>query len=288
MRTPEIVAYWVALVALAAGSVTIFAGLIWKRQNWVTAATWLGVVALIAQTVAIALRWQASGHFPYIGHYENALVGSWAMTAACLAMVWRNRSLALIAAVVFPTVLLTMGYSLTEFTSPGPVTPPYQSFWLAIHVTFANITYATYSVVAGLGLAVLLRSRAERRGTERTGVPSWVPPSERIDEMSLKLVAFGFFNNAIMIASGAIWAHRLWGSYWSWDPVETWSLLTWLAYAFYMHARLTLGWKGERLAWVSLAALVGVLMAFWGVQLAPTSFHLFRDLGSGMMESRPM
>lgn len=289
MSTTEIAVYWGAIVMFVIATVMIFAGLVWKKQSWVDRASRVAFIGLIAQCVAVGLRWGAAGHFPYIEDYENILVGSTVMIAAYLLIVWRNRSLSLVGAVVLPVVLVTMGYGLTQATPPGPVTPPYQSFWLAVHVTFAWITYAAYSTVAGLALALILRVRAEKLGKESSGVPSWVPPSDQIDDISLKIVAFGFLNNAVMIASGAIWAHRLWGAYWSWDPVETWSLLTWLAYGFYMHARLTLGWRGVRLAALALFALFGVLMTFWGVQLAPTSYHLFRDIGSGMIDSsRPM
>lgn len=281
------VLYWSAIAALAVGSVAVIAGLVFKHERWVGWSMWAALVAAIVLAGAIVVRWSQTGHFPYIEDFENVLVGAFAMIAAYLGVVWRRRDLAIAGAVVLPAVLLTLGYGLTQTTEMSPVTPPYQSFWLVVHVTFAWITYATYSTVAGLALALIVRSRAERQGKESSGVPSWVPPSGEIDELSLKLVAFGFLNNAIMIASGAIWAYRLWGSYWSWDPVETWSLLTWLAYGFYLHARLTLGWRGTRLAWVALFALFGVLMTFWGVQLAPTSYHLFRNIGNGML-SRPM
>jgi len=285
----EAIFFWLSIGFYVAATVAIFAGTIWRREQWVRNSLILSAAGLVAQAGSIAVRWYEAGHFPYIKAYENVLVGAFVMVAAYVAIAYWRKSLAFIGVLVLPVVLLTLGYGYTQAEAAGPVTPPYQSFWLVVHVTFAWITYAAYSVVAGLAVALLMRQRAERKGTEKTGVPSWVPPSDQIDELSLKLVAFGFLNNAVMIASGAIWAYRLWGSYWSWDPVETWSLLTWLAYGFYLHARLTLGWKGARLAWVALFALFGVLMTFWGVQLAPTSYHLFRDLGNGMIgASRPM
>jgi cytochrome c-type biogenesis protein CcsB len=277
-----------AIATYGLATLVIFSGVAFGRKPWLERAHLIAAAGLLAHAVAVVARWAASGHFPYIEAYENVLVGSFAMTVVYVALVVARRDLALTGALVLPVVLLTMGYGLTQAGEPGPVTPPYQSAWLIIHVTFAWVTYAAYSAVAGLALAVLVRRRAERHGREASGVPAWVPPSQQIDELSLKLVAFGFLNNAVMIASGAIWAYRLWGSYWSWDPVETWSLLTWLAYGFYMHARLTLGWRGERLAWVAIFALFGVLMMFWGVQLAPTSYHLFKDIGGTMMQSRPM
>lgn len=285
MIRSEIIAYWVMVGLYTVATVTIFFGVLFKKRAWVDGSLAITAAGFVAELVTIGLRWQASGHFTYVSAYENILTGSAFIILGYLLVAWRWRQLSFIGALIMPVVLLTLGYGLTQSTPPGPVTPAYQSGWLVVHVTFANITYATYCVVAGLAVAQLVRLRAEKRGTAATGVPSWVPSSERIDDLSLKLVAFGFLNNAVMIASGSIWAYRLWGSYWSWDPVETWTLLTWLAYGFYMHARLTLGWKGARLAWVALFALFGVMMSFWGVQLFPTllaagtpSQHIFRNM----------
>lgn len=285
----EAIAYWVAVAALGVASIATFAAVVWKRSEWLDRAWIVAFVSLVALGATIGIRWHESGHFPYIEQYENVLVGAFAMVLAYLLVSWKRHELRVSGALVLPVALISLGYGLTAVTSPGPVTPPYQSLWLVVHVTFAWFSYAAYTVVAGLAAALLLRLRAEKRGTEARLVPSWIPSSEKIDDLSLKLVAFGFLNNGIMIASGAIWAYRLWGTYWSWDPVETWSLLTWLAYGLYLHARLTLGWRGKRLAWLALFALFGVMMTFWGVQLAPTSYHLFRDLGRGRIgTSRPM
>lgn len=289
MTTPEAISIWVAITCYMAGTILIFAGMVFKRSKWVDLAASFALFGLAAQAVAIGARWMSSGHFPYIEDYENVLVGTFAMVLAYLILTRLRKGLALAGALVLPVVLLTLGYGLTQAAPPSPVTPPYQSGWLVVHVTFAWITYALYSAVAGLAIVYLIRDRAARQGREATGIPAWVPSSDEIDDLSLKLVALGFLNNAVMIASGAIWAYRLWGSYWSWDPVETWSLLTWLAYGLYMHARLTLGWRGRRLAYLALFALFGVLMTFWGVQLAPSSYHLFRQMGTGtgMGQSRP-
>jgi cytochrome c-type biogenesis protein CcsB len=284
----EEVLFWVVVAAYTASTIAMFTGLAFRRQQLVERVFMVVSGGLVAHLLVIIVRWQASGHFPYMQEYENVLVGSAAMVLVYVVLVALRRNLSIVGALVLPVVVLTLGYGLTQFTAPGPVTPPYQSGWLVVHVTFAWITYAAYSAVAGLAVSLLVRARAERRGVEARGIPSWVPPSEVIDDLSLKLVALGFLNNAVMIASGAIWAYRLWGSYWSWDPVETWSLLTWLAYGLYLHARLTLRWKGERVAWIALLALVGVMMAFWGVQLAPSSYHLFRDIGgSSLQMGRP-
>lgn len=283
----EVAAVWAAIVIYVIGTVLMFAGLVFKNRRLVELAVLAAYAGLVAQAVAIGARWAASGHFPYIEDYENVLVGTFAMVLAYVILARLRKGLEVAGALVLPVVLLTLGYGLTQIAPASPVTPAYQSGWLAVHVTFAWITYALYSAVAGLAIVYLIRARAEKQGREAKGIPAWVPPSSDIDDLSLKLVALGFLNNGVMIASGAIWAYRLWGSYWSWDPVETWSLLTWLTYGLYMHARLTLGWRGARLAYLALFALFGVLMTFWGVQLAPSSYHLFRQMGSSLTQSRP-
>lgn len=286
----EMAAYWVGILCVAAASILATFGLIWRREKSLVRAWWAGLAGSVALAAAIGIRWVGAGHFPYITPYENVLVGAFSMVVGYLLISLRWTNLRVAGALVLPVTLLSLGFGLTQDITRGPLTPPFQSSWLVIHVTFAWVTYSAYTVVAGFALALLLRERARRKGTEAK-LPSWIPEGERLDDLSLKLVAFGFLNNGVMIASGAIWAYRLWGKYWSWDPVETWSLLTWLAYGLYLHARLTLGWRGKRLAWLALFALFGVMMTFWGVQLAPTSYHLFKNIGSGKLgttTSRPL
>ncbi|MCL4079182.1 cytochrome c biogenesis protein CcsA [Coriobacteriia bacterium Es71-Z0120] len=287
MNALEATTFWIAIALYAVGAVAIIAALSFKKPALQTAALAATGAGLAAHSVAIVARWVAAGHFPYIEDYENVLVGAFVMVLAYFVVALRFRGTALAGVLILPVTLVTCGYGITQAGPAGPVTPPYQSGWLVVHVTFAWITYAAYSTVAGLAAVHLIRRRAERRG-QPDGLPPWLPSAERIEELTLPLVAFGFLNNAVMIASGSIWAYRLWGSYWSWDPVETWSLLTWLAYGFYLHAKVTLKWSADRLAWLALFCLFGVMMVFWGVQLVPTSYHLFRNIGSGMPRlSRP-
>lgn len=287
MSTIEATAFWVAIALYVIAAVAIIGALTFKKTGLQTAALTATAAGLAAHAAAIVARWSVAGHFPYIEDYENVLVGAFVMVLAYFVLSIVYRGAALSGVLILPVTLVTCGYGITQAGPAGPVTPPYQSGWLIVHVTFAWITYAAYSTVAGLAAVHLIRRRAERRDRlER--LPSWLPSPERIEDLSLPLVAFGFLNNAVMIASGSIWAYRLWGSYWSWDPVETWSLLTWLAYGFYLHAKITLKWKADRLAWLALFCLFGIMMVFWGVQLVPTSYHLFRNIGAGMPRlSRP-
>lgn len=275
----EALTFWaaVALYALAAAVYVVAAATGGRRA--IAVGTAVATSAFALHTASILVRLAASGRLPFAEDYENALAGGWTIMAAFLVMslVWPKMRIA--GALVLPVVLVTLGFGATSPTAITPLTPAYRSGWLAVHVSFAWLSYACYSCVAGLAAVVLLRAR---RGTPLGAVESYLPSPAEIDDVSVRLVGIGFLANAIMIVTGAIWGYRLWGSYWGWDPVETWSLITWLAFGLYLHLRLTLGWSGPKLAWVALGGLIGVLMAFWGVQFAPSTFHLFRDLGGSV------
>lgn len=281
MSIYQTLSFWATVVVYLVAIFMVFAGIAWRNTARMERGTNIAILGgITAQTIALAVRWVEAGHFPYVGNYEGALFGSWALILFFGLLVRYRPETRIGSVVVLPALIVTLGWGLTHMDAVGPVTPVYQSPWLITHFTFAWTTYAVYLVVASLAVAQLIRIRAEERGRELTGPLASIPSRQRIDEISLPLVGFGFLNNALLLVTGAIWANRLWGQYWGWDPVETWSLLTWLGYGLYLHARLTLGWTGKRLAWIAIIALFGISMATWGVQFAPNTYHLFQDLGA--------
>lgn len=277
MVTAETASFWIAVVLYAVATVLSSAGLAFSRESVARASFVVTVSAFAAHSVSIVLRWVSTGRLPYVQDYENALSGTWAIVFVYLLISFIYPRTRVSGVVVLPFVLLTVGYGLLVPAEAGPVTPAYRSVWLVVHVLFAWATYAGYVAAASLAGIELLKTR--RHAPPPDSLLGRAPEPERLSELTFRLVAFGFIVNAAMIATGAIWAYELWGSYWRWDPVETWSLLTWLAYAFYLHAHTTLGWRGRKLAWIAFLSLFGVMMSFWGVQLLPSSYHLFRDLG---------
>ena len=150
-----------------------------------------------------------------------------------------------------PLVVLLMGFGVTRNPTLGPLAASLRSGWLVVHVFFAWLAFGAYGLAAPLQLV-------------------------RLDELIFRWILFGFIADTVMIASGAIWARDLWGSYWSWDPVETWSLLSFLVYGLVLHLRKTLGWRGRRIAWIVVGAIVTVIVTFWGVNLVMQgSAHVF-------------
>lgn len=278
--TAESLTFWVAVVLYALATIVSVAGVAFSREKLTNIAFAVTIGAFASHTASIVFRWISIGRLPYVQDYENALSGTWAIVLLYLIVTFVVPRVRIASVVVLPMVVLTVGYGLTVPSTPGLVTPAYKSLWLVIHVLFAWATYAAYVSAASLAGIELLKSG--KKPLRQGSLLARTPGSEQLGELTFRLVVFGFVVNAAAMASGAIWAYELWGSYWRWDPVETWTLLTWLAYAFYLHAQVTLGWRGRRLAWVVLFALFGVMMTFWGVQLVPSTYHLFRNIGSGM------
>lgn len=275
MAPAEAVLFWVALAlyALCAGAA---AYAVVFRNERVLDGLWVPVgIGWLAHTGAIASRYLAQGHLPWSGDYENGLFGSWFIAACTLWVMARRRPMRVIAAGTLPVALLIMGFGVMRGADLVPMAASLRSFWLYVHVLFAWLSFGAYTLAVGSGAVYLLKSRNESRASKNPTYEKF-PPLERLDELTFRYIVFGFITDAVMIASGAIWAKDLWGSYWSWDPVETWSLVSWLLYGLVLHLRLILGWRGRRMAWLAIGAIVSVLIAFFGVTfVVDSSNHIF-------------
>ncbi len=258
MRALEGIALWTAIAGYALGFVLSSAALLFRREGLRAAGGWLAAVAVAAHATALAARWIATGHAPVMGVYENSLAGALFLPVIFFAASRRFPPARRAAPVVLAATLLLVGNGLMGGSERLALEPPYRSGWLAVHVTFAWLAFGSYLVASALAGWYLW--------VTRPGVA--VPEPDRrgaLDELAAKLVAFGFVADSIMIASGAIWAHGLWGRYWAWDPIETWSLVTWLVYGVNLHLRFTLGWSGRRASWLALVSVASVIVTFFGL-----------------------
>jgi cytochrome c-type biogenesis protein CcsB len=258
--------FWACLIIYAIMVAAQLYGLIFGKPKWVRAAPYGVAAGLALHTIVIAWRWIETGHVPTIGDFENGLMGGWFIVVMTLAASWKRQPV--LAAATLPFALLIMGGGALSDTSPRPMVAALQSFWLYIHIFFAWLAYGAYTVACGAAIVYLARSG--KKATTPADVLT------RNEELMFRSTVFGFITDAVMIAAGSIWAKNLWGSYWSWDPVETWSLLSWLIYGVALHLRVTLGWGGRRFAWILVFAIIGVLVSFWGVNLVMEgSEHIF-------------
>ncbi|MDP4160230.1 MAG: c-type cytochrome biogenesis protein CcsB [Bacillota bacterium] len=243
-------------------------------------ATFLTVIAVIANAIAIVLRMITSGHPPLSNGYEFLLTFCLGIMAVYLFAEFRYKLRAL-GAFVIPVPFLLLMFIIM---SMGPeeriaqaVPPALKSQWLTFHVVTAMFAYGAFAVSFGIGIMYLLKLSKEDNGKKSNskGIVSRFPSLDVLDELSYKVVGFAFPLLTLCIITGAIWANYAWGTYWSWDPKETWSLITWIIYAAYLHARLMYGWKGKRAAWMAVFGFVAVLFTFFGVNYFLPGLHSY-------------
>ncbi len=206
-------------------------------------------------TGALAFRWVAAGHGPFANMYEFSLAFVWGTLAAHLYFEFRYglRSLAIL---VLPVCLGMFAYASTVPSEIDPLVPALQNnLLLSIHVAVAIAAYGAF--VLSFAAAVLFIANRDDRF-------NWLPSRAMLDEVGYKAVMFAFPLLAMVVIMGAVWAKVAWGTYWSWDPKETASLVTWLIYGGYLHARVVRGWKGQRSAYLLIVGFGAVLFTYFG------------------------
>jgi cytochrome c-type biogenesis protein CcsB len=237
---------------------------------------------LLAQTVAIALRWKESydmgvGHAPFSNLYESVVFFSWTIVLiyALLDIKYKYR---VIGAFVMPFALLGMAWAqLGMNNSIEPLVPALQSNWLLYHVVTCFLGYAAFAVACGISIMYLLKAGSEESadGKAGSGLLAMFPPTKVLDDLNYRSIMVGFPLLTLGIITGAAWANYAWGTYWSWDPKETWSLIVWFVYAAFLHARITKGWVGKRAAWLSIIGFAATLFCYLGVNLFLSGLHSY-------------
>lgn len=266
----EVLFMWGAVTCYAASAVLFVVGLVFSKPRLLSLALWVGAAGLVPHTVAIAGRWVRVDHGPYLGFYEVVSSYAYVTVLALLVIVQRFKTLRIAGVVVMPIAFLMLGGAMLAPRAGLEVTAQLASWWLTIHVAFAKLSYGAFIAAMVLAVVYLTRDRMQGRIAE---LATRLPAADAIDDLAYRFVAVGFIFLGIMIAAGAIWANEAWGRYWAWDPIETWSLISWLVYAAVLHARLTLGWRGRRFAWAATAALPIILFALIGVPVVYNSIH---------------
>jgi cytochrome c-type biogenesis protein CcsB len=247
----------------------------------------------------LVLRWWESGHFPISNLYESLCFLAWGCTLVQL-LVERSWPSPLVPAAATPMALGCVAFA--SFALPerlqeaSPLVPALRSSWLVMHVSVIMLSYAALLVGSLLSVAVLLvdregvlELRSSSIGSGGYRQASAVAAgggelelssgnfrlSEQLDSLSYRTITVGFLLLSVGLVSGAVWANEAWGSWWSWDPKETWALICWLVYAAYLHTRLIRGWQGRRPAVVAAIGLVVIAVCYIGVNLLGIGLHSY-------------
>jgi len=259
--------------------------LVFKAPRLGTVATLFTLAAWLIQTAGLGVRWVESyqmgfGHAPLTNMYESVVFFSWTIIILYLAIEWKFKT-KIIGAFAVPFAFLAMAYASfsTDINKAiSPLVPALQSNWLIAHVITCFVGYAAFAVAAALGIMYLVKNSSKNEEPQSTGIVNSLPPLKTIDDLIHKTMVFGFIWLTAGIITGAIWANSAWGTYWSWDPKETWSLITWFVYAITLHARYTRGWSGTKIAFLAIFGFIAVLFTYYGVNFILSGLHSY---GSG-------
>ena len=267
-----------------------------QRRNGVVQL--LVAVANLLLTAQLVLRWWESGHFPISNLYESLCFLAWACTLTQL-LVERSWPSPIVPAAATPMGLGCIAFASfalpDQLQSSAPLVPALRSSWLVMHVSVIMVSYAALLVGSLLSLAVLLTDRGESLELRSSSIGSGgfrqaatagmntplqlksvqFSTGEQLDNLSYRTITVGFLMLTVGIVSGAVWANEAWGSYWSWDPKETWALICWLVYAAYLHTRLSRGWQGRRPALLAVIGLVVIAVCYIGVNLLGIGLHSY-------------
>ncbi|MCL2790442.1 MAG: c-type cytochrome biogenesis protein CcsB [Desulfobulbus sp.] len=275
--------FGIAMIAYLLAAAFYLGLFLFKTERIGLIGTLLTLAGICAQTAAIGLRWHESyqmgiGHVPLTNMYESLVFFSWCTACFYLALEYRFKTRVM---GVFVMACVTAAMAYASFSDRidskiSPLIPALQSDWLIAHVVTCFIGYAAFAVAGALGLLYLIRQAAGNR-PERSGpsLADTLPSLRVIDDLTHKTIVFGFIWLSAGIVTGAVWANEAWGTYWSWDPKETWSIITWFLYAMTLHARFTRGWQGQRIAWLAMLGFVAVFFTYFGVNFLLSGLHSY-------------
>ncbi|MFC1713885.1 cytochrome c biogenesis protein [Candidatus Poribacteria bacterium] len=230
-----------------------------KNEKIGKTATWLLVIGIAANTVALIFRTVEVKHAPFVTTYEAMVFWAWLIALVYLVLQFKFH-IRVLGALVTPLAFLAIAFAslLPEgYKQTKPLMPALQSHWLEFHIATCFIGYACFAVSFIVGIAYLIKR------------------TDNLDMIGYKAISVGFPFLTLGIVSGAMWANVAWGSYWQWDPKETWSLITWFVYAIYLHMRVVAKWKGTYSAIVAVVGFPVVMFTFFGVNYLLSGLHSY-------------
>tara|TARA_B100001989_G_scaffold101848_1_gene71255 strand:- start:112 stop:1041 length:930 start_codon:yes stop_codon:yes gene_type:complete len=256
------------------------------------------ITILVNLTIALQLtfRWSISGHFPISNLYESLYFLAWGISIGQL-IIEREYQSPVIPSVAIPIELLTVAFACfvlpEDLKLSSNLVPALRSSWLIMHVTVVMLSYAALIIGSLLSASVLFINKNQplQIRSSSTGIGGYkisnsfsfnaiVQPikfshSEELDTLSYRSILVGFVLLTLGLISGAVWANEAWGTWWSWDPKETWAFISWLFYAAYLHMRISKGWQGRRPALLATSGFLVVLVCYLGVNFLGIGLHSY-------------
>ncbi|MBN2404662.1 MAG: cytochrome c biogenesis protein CcsA [Coriobacteriia bacterium] len=257
----------VAIVLYALAAMMLIGGRFLRRPGLVRWAGNVVPLAIGVHALALGARWAGSGHGPYVTKYEMLSAYAFVTAVMFALIVYRRDRLQVLGMIVYPVVFLMMALGLYTGAEVHNLPPTFSGIWLVIHVCFYVLAFAT-AVIALSSAALILRGKdLELEATGR------FQSLESLDDISYRFGGLAFAFWGIGMLTGSIWAYYSWGRFWGWDPVETWSLVTWLAFGIYLHVRRFYAWEGKRAALLLIVCVALALFSLFGTSILSDSLH---------------
>ena len=272
MQTLLSLLFWLTAIVYALSFGLFTVALVFRKPRTLELAILVAWGGFLLHTVVIVARWAQTGHPPFVSYFEAVSASAWFGMLGYLVLQQWKPFLRPTGAGLMPFIVLLMGWAGTHPVGGESLPVSLQSFWLFVHAGFA--TAAAGCFIFAAGVAAMRLNQQRTNGLSNPALD--IAPGDRYDEFNFRLILSGFVFWGIMIVSGAIWADAAWGRYWAWDPIELWSLISWLVYVIYLHIYTV--WRklrGVFLAWYSIVGALFVAFSLWGIHLLYNTIHLY-------------
>lgn len=259
--------FWIAVVLYGVSASFYFFDFFYKQERFLRQGVNFAVMGFIAHTLCVSMYWTRTSQLSF-STFQVINDAAWSGIFVYLLVSVFAKSLRPAGILVSSFTMLTLVWAAVSKKDIGPTPPSFDTPWFWVHVITSAFAYGLMLIAASNGLIYILKTKyAGDAFYDR------LPELKKLDDSNYLFIGIGFVMLTLMIISGAFWTQSVYGNYWAWDPLEVESLITWLVYAIWLHLRLTLGWRGIKLAWYALFALPVMVIAIWGLPFVPEMFH---------------
>lgn len=264
----EFISHWIAVILYILSTVFFAYAVFFQKEEKLNWGVRLAMLGLVPHSVALGLRWYLSGHGPYLTQHEGFSSIVWVVVLMFLIFSHRVPKLKGLGLIMMPTSFLMMAGGILKTPGIERLPATFHSIWLWIHIGFTKLALGAMLIALGSSIFYLLK---ERKG--ESGFYQRLPSVSVLDTYSYKFAGFGFVFWTITVVAGALWANEAWGRYWGWDPIETWSLITWLLFGIYLHLRRFFKWYGKRAAWMMIICFIFSIITLFVIPFVADTIH---------------
>lgn len=259
--------FWFAVALYGVSTLFYAFGFIRKKEPLLRQGLIISALGFISHTLCVSLYWTRTSQLSF-STFQVINDAAWSGIFVFLLVSVVAKSLRPAGVLVTSFTMLTLVWAAISKKEIGPTPPSFDTPWFWVHVITSAFAYGFMLVAAANALLYLLKTRYPGDAFYER-----LPDLKKLDDSNYLFISIGFVMLTLMIISGAFWTQSVYGNYWAWDPLEVQSLISWLVYAIWLHLRLTLGWRGVKLAWYALFALPVMVIAIWGLPFVPEMFH---------------